>query len=80
MRLNVLDHGHRWSQKLIMEIVRRLNGHVSDPMKVFSYRRNWFGALFCDCLEEGMRETREWTKGEAELFAAFVSKLNRCEY
>jgi len=27
-----------------------------------------------------MRDGKHWTLGELELFAAFVSKLNQCEY
>ena len=80
MRLNILNHGHRWTQKLIFKLIGLQVGHVPPPVRVLTYRRNWFGAHFVDCLDEGLRQTREWTKAEAELFAAFVSKLNQCEY
>ena len=80
MRLSILDHGHRLTQKLIFSVIRRQMGHVPNPMRILTYRRNLFGAPFVDCLQEGLRETREWSQGEVELFAAFVSQLNRCEY
>lgn len=80
MRLGILERGHRWTQKLFFRIVCLQMGHVPPPMRVLTYRRAFFGAHFLDCLTEGLRETREWTKSEAELFAAFVSKLNACEY
>jgi len=80
MRLAILDHGHRLTQKIRFWAMQRKTGHIPDPTRVLTYRRDWFGALFVDCLEEGLRETTQWTKAEAELFAAFVSKLNRCEY
>ena len=80
MRLDILDHGHRVTQKLAFKVMRQQTGHVPGPVKTLTYRRNWFGKYFVDCLQEGMREAREWRQGEVELFAAFVSKLNSCEY
>ena len=71
MRLGVLERGHRWTQKLFFCLMRLQMGHVPGPIKTLTYRRR---------LQEGMRGTREWRKAEAELFAALVSKLNRCEY
>ena len=61
-------------------MIRLQMGHIPGPMRVLTYRRNWFGAKFLDCLQSGLRETREWSMPEAELFAAFVSKLNQCLY
>ena len=80
MRLSILSHGHTWTQKLIFKIVGLQMGHVPGPMRILTYRRNWFGASFADCLQHGLREMTEWTMPEAELMAAFVSKLNQCEY
>ena len=80
MRLGVLERGHRWTQKLFFCLMRLQMGHVPGPIKTLTYRRRWFGAHFLECLQEGMRRIREWRKAEAELFAALVSKLNRCEY
>ncbi|MGH7490993.1 MAG: hypothetical protein ACREOO_01225 [bacterium] len=45
-----------------------------------SYRRELFGQHLATCFREGMRQAREWSVGEVELFAAFVSRLNECEY
>lgn len=80
MRLRILEHGHRWTQKLLLKIARLQMGHLPGPMLTLTYRRDWFGARFVDCLQEGMRGAEEWSQGEVELFAAFVSKLNRCDY
>ncbi|MEM7468921.1 MAG: hypothetical protein AAF387_18810, partial [Pseudomonadota bacterium] len=68
------------TQKLFFRLVTLSMGHVPPPMRVLSYRRKIFGAHFLDCLTRGMRHADEWSIGETELFAAFVSKLNRCEY
>tara|TARA_B100000676_G_C17834621_1_gene709686 strand:- start:563 stop:805 length:243 start_codon:yes stop_codon:yes gene_type:complete len=80
MRLNILDRGHRWTQKLVFKIVNWQMGHVPGPMKLLTYRRDFFGEAFTDCLQQGLRHGKHWTVGELELFAAFVSKLNQCEY
>lgn len=80
MRLGILEHGHRLTQKLFFRMLGLQTGHVPAPICVLTYRRNWFGAMFVDCLSEGLRESTAWSVGEAELFATFISKINRCEY
>jgi hypothetical protein len=32
------------------------------------------------CFVEAMQQARQWTRGETELFAAYVSDQNRCRY
>lgn len=80
MRLQILDNGHRPLQKLILGLLRAANGHVAGPILLLSYRRELFGKQMAPCFQEGMRRAAEWTLGEVELFAAFVSKLNQCTY
>lgn len=80
MRLSILKTGHRWSQKLFFKLVQVQMGFVPGPMRVVTYRRLWFGTPFLDCLQQGMRHAKHWSASETELFAAFVSKLNRCTY
>ena len=80
MRLKILTEGHKFTQKLIFKFVRLQMGHIPGPMHVLTYRRDWFGASFGDCLQNGLREMKHWSMPEAELMAAFVSKLNQCEY
>jgi hypothetical protein len=67
-------------QKLPLGIIRMLCGHVPGPILVMSYQRNLFGKWFANCLQEGMKRATEWSNGEVEIFAAFVSKLNSCAY
>jgi hypothetical protein len=45
-----------------------------------SYRRDHFGKWMAAAVQDAMRNQTEWSNFETELFAAFVSKLNRCEY
>ena len=80
MRLAVLTHGHRRLQKIQLRIMRAFCGRALEPVLMMSYRRNFFGKHWARCLQEGLRHAREWRVGELEIFAAFVSNLNRCHY
>jgi len=81
MRLQILENGHRPLQRAIMGFVRKMTQEpVPGPILVMSYRRDLFGKHLAACLRESMRLGSEWTLGETELFAAFVSSVNRCQY
>ena len=49
-------------------------------LKTLHYRPELFGRPFSDALEAAMRGPSEWSAGERELFAAFVSSLNQCPF
>jgi hypothetical protein len=49
-------------------------------LKTLHYRPELFGEPYCDVLDLAMRGESEWTAGERELFAAFVSVLNQCPF
>jgi len=51
-----------------------------DVARVLSYRPEIFGMPFSMCLEAVMRGPSEWSVGERELFAAFVSRKNQCPF
>ncbi len=81
MRLRILENGFRPLQKVILSVIRVISGgKVPGPMMVLSYRRELCGKYLAACYQEGMRKAIEWSLGEVELFAAFVSKLNQCRY
>jgi hypothetical protein len=80
MRLDILHNGHRPLQKLQMKLVKAIVGQVPGPIATMSYRRNLFGRWLSQCLIESMQKTKHWTRGETELFAAYVSDQNRCRY
>jgi hypothetical protein len=81
MRLQILENGHRPFQKMILSVIRAISGgHAPGPILVMSYRRELFGKYMAACFQEGMRGAKEWSVGEVELFAAFVSQLNECKY
>jgi len=80
MRLAVLKHGHSRFQRMQLWVLRALSGRAPAPVMMMSYRRHFFGKHFARCLQEGMRNAQEWSVGEVEMFAAFVSNLNRCRF
>jgi hypothetical protein len=80
MRLQILEQGHSPIQKLPLALIKAFMGYIPGPILTMSYRRHLFGKYFAACLQEGMRGGAAWTRGEVELFAAFVSKLNACAY
>jgi hypothetical protein len=80
MRLQILHHGHRPLQKLQLKIIGALIGQVPGPIAAMSYRRGLFGRWMSECFVESMQQAKHWSRGETELFAAFVSDLNRCRY
>ncbi len=81
MRLKILENGHTPLQKIALAAIRAgSGGNAPGPILVMSYRRDLFGKHIAQCFQEAMREATEWTVGEVELFAAFVSSLNECKY
>ena len=53
---------------------------VTDVVRTVSYRSELFGSHFIAGLQESLRGPSDWTIGERELFAAFVSSKNHCRY
>ena len=82
MRLEILANGFRPLQKVLLQGVRARtpDGGIPGPMAVLTYKRELFGKYMAPAYQEGMIEATQWTRGEMELFAAFVSRLNRCKY
>jgi len=80
MRLKIVDRGSGLLQRAQYAMIRRFLGHVPGLVSATSYRRNFFGKHFARCVQEALRTPGEWTVAELEIFAAFVSRLNRCRY
>ncbi len=65
--------------------VERSDGLVSghrapDVVRTLRYRRHVFGGPHSAHTQAVMRGPSEWSVGERELFAAFVSRLNQCDF
>lgn len=67
MRLKMLEHTLK-------------NESLSDIRRILSYRSSFFGQPFSAYLQSALRGPSDWSVGERELFAAFVSRQNQCKY
>ncbi|HTI65058.1 MAG TPA: peroxidase [Gemmatimonadaceae bacterium] len=80
MRLARVHRGHALPDKLRLAAMRLMTGHAPGVVRTMFYRKNFFGARFSELTHQVMRGPSEWTVGERELFAAFVSRLNQCVF
>jgi hypothetical protein len=79
MRLSI-ERRLRPVQKLILGLLKVMAGTVPGPVLLASYNKPFFGNGWAPCMKEGMRRATEWSVGEVELFAAFVSRINSCGF
>jgi hypothetical protein len=81
VRLRCLEAGHDPQEAQALEVIRSLRGaEPPDVLKTLHYRPELFGRPFSAALELAMRGPSDWSAGERELFAAFVSSLNQCPF
>ena len=81
MRLAILHKGHVLRNRLALRLMRIVAGaEPDDVIKTSLYRPQFFGRAWIALLRAVMRGPSDWTPGERELFAAFVSQLNACPY
>ena len=81
MRLANVDRGGRFVDRLLYWIIRRLSGfRAPDVVRTLRYRASLFGRPFSALTQAVMRGPSEWTVGERELFAAYVSRVNDCTF
>lgn len=79
MRLSNVVRGDRVSARLFYGLVRLVSGfRAPDVVRTLQYRAPMFGAPTTAHTQAVMRGPSEWSVGERELFAAFVSRLNQC--
>jgi hypothetical protein len=81
MRLSNVVRGDRLTTRLFYGMVRTLSGfRAPDVVRTLRYRRHLFGQPHSAHTHAVMRGPSEWSVGERELFAAFVSRLNECQF
>ncbi len=79
MRLSIFDHGQRLRTRMLFTLIRLMSGHpVVDAVKVALYRPDFYGAG--PLTQEAMRGRSDWSVGDRELMAAYVSKVNACPF
>ena len=80
MRLPAIERGGL-GDKLLFAVIRIASGHrAPDVVRTLRYRRHLFGAPMNEVFQRAMRGPSEWSIGERELFATWVSKKNDCEF
>lgn len=81
MRLARLDSGHKLRYRALFAMIRTVSRQpVPDVVKTMTYRPEYFGGKMGTLFQETMRGESAWPVGDRELFAAFVSKTNECEF
>jgi uncharacterized peroxidase-related enzyme len=80
MRLQAVERGHRLKERLILGLVRRTMGDATDVQRVLFHRPEFFGRPLGAITHRAMRLRGDWSIAERELFAAYVSVQNRCEF
>ena len=81
MRLKRVEHGHRLPQKLVLAMMRLMNGRrAPDILRTIFYRPEFLGRPMSAWTQAVMRGPSDWNVAERELFAAFTSKLNQCVF
>jgi hypothetical protein len=79
--LRCLEDGHDPREADALELIREQRGsEPPDVLKTLHYRPELFGRPFSDTLDLAMNGPSDWSVGERELFAAFVSSLNQCPF
>jgi hypothetical protein len=68
------------NRALVFIIGKSQGGYVPDVVKTLMHRPALFGKAMSTAFQEVMRGPSEWSVGERELFAAFVSRQNQCVF
>jgi len=81
VRLRSLEDGHVPAEAVLLDDVRARRGtEPPDVLKTLHYRPELFGRPYSDTLDLAMNGPSDWSVGERELFAAFVSSLSQCPF
>ena len=81
MRLAIFAQGQRLRARLAIRLIGfKARTKPDDIARIILYRPTFFGRFFMRAIREVMRGPSEWSIGERELFAAFVSRRNSCTF
>ena len=81
MRLAILDSGHSFGTKALFAFIRAVSRQpVPEVVKLVKYRPDFFGTPMQRVVQQAMRGPSTWSISDRELMAAFVSKVNECEF
>ena len=80
LRLPSVERG-RLPSRLIFAIIRLTSGfRAPDVVRSIFFRPDFFGTPFSALVQATLRGPSEWSVGEREMFAAFVSERNKCRF
>jgi uncharacterized peroxidase-related enzyme len=81
MRLAILDSGHAFWTRTLFAFIRVVSRQpLPEVLKLIKYRPDFFGKQMATVTHNAMRGSSIWSIGDRELMAAFISKINECEY
>jgi hypothetical protein len=81
VRVPSIEKGRGLGTKAFFALIRVASGHrAPDVVRTLRFERHLFGAPMNQVFQTVMRGPSEWSVGERELFAAWVSKKNECEF
>jgi uncharacterized peroxidase-related enzyme len=81
MRLAILDHGHALPKKMILALIRLFTREAPvDMLKLMFYRPEFFANAAGPLHHSVLRGPSQWTIGEREFMATFVSEKNQCRF
>lgn len=81
MRLPEVEKGRGLKARAMFAMIRTMSGYrTADVIRTLMFERHLFGAPMNEVFQTVMRGPSEWSIGERELFAAWVSKKNECEF
>jgi hypothetical protein len=79
MRLKKVETGHSIGKKALFALMKAvMKSEPYDIVKLIQYRPEFLGAPISKLTQQVMKGPSDWSIGERELIAAFVSKKNRC--
>jgi hypothetical protein len=81
MRLAILDSGQGFGAKVLFALIRAVSRQpLPDVIRLNHYRPDFYGTPMRVVVHEAMHGPSAWSVGDRELMAAFVSKMNECEW
>ncbi len=80
MRLPRVERGEGLA-RLMFAVIRLVSGQrAPDVVRSIFFRKKFFGTPFAQLVQDTLRGPSEWTVGEREMFASFVSDRNKCRF
>lgn len=77
MRLDILNRGYSPKTKVLFGVIRLFSGRpLPDAAKLVFYRPDFYGDRAKEFTQEAMRGPSDWSVGDRELMAAYVSEVN----